>query len=96
MDKEKLNNYTEEHKKDKIKKKVKNLADYKLMPESNQKYVATPIQIAEIMDYCSGMTVHGRKGLSVILPKVLTAIEGINGISYGGEKIKLEKLLQRR
>jgi hypothetical protein len=66
---------------------------YEDLEQSKVKYVATPIQIARIMDYCLGMTVHGRQGLRVILPKVLTAIDGINGIYYG-EKIKLEKFPQ--
>lgn len=65
--------------------------DYINLPESNQKYIATPTQIAEIVNYCLGMTVHGRKSLAIILPKVLTAIDGINGIYYG-DKIKLEKI----
>ena len=65
--------------------------DWKILPESSVRYVATPIQIAEILDYCIGMTIHGRKGIRVWLPKVLTAIEGINGVYYG-DKIKLEKL----
>ena len=67
--------------------------NYEELPESNEKYIVTPIQIARIMDYCLGMTVHGKQGLSVILPKVLTAIKGINGIYYG-DKIELEKLNQ--
>lgn len=66
--------------------------DYLQLPESNQEYIVTPIQISEIVDYCLGMTVIGRKGIKKILPKVLTAIDGVNGVYYG-EKIKLKKSL---